>query len=143
MNTLLNKTKQLNTRSHSPDPSSKHAPLTAITWFHSPPSTQLGIYRALFPLFAEPESYLDQLRRMQLPVEDGRSWALFMVAGGHFAGAVVRVSRPDVDDNAQDLDAKPRKQKVKKPKPEIEVLLHKTFHRYTSQPSLSLLCYSI
>ena len=143
MNTLLNKTKQLNTRSHSTDPSSKHAPLTAITWFHSPPSTQFGIYRALFPLFTEPESYLDQLRRMQLPVEDGRSWALFMVAGGHFAGAVVRVSRPDVDDNAQDLDAKPRKQKVKKPKPEIEVLLHKTFHRYTSQSSLSFLCHLV
>lgn len=142
MNTLLNKTKQLNTRSHSPDSSSKHAPLTALTWFHSPPSTQLGIYRALFPLFTEPETYLDQLRRMQSPVEDGRTWALFMVAGGHFAGAVVRVSRPD-DEIVQDLNAKPRKQKMKKPKPEIEVLLHKTFHRYTSQPSLSLLCYSI
>ena len=79
---------------------------------------------------------------MQSPVEDGRTWALFMVAGGHFAGAVVRVSRPD-DENAQVLDAKSRKQKIKKPKPEIEVILHKTFHRYTSQSSLSLIYYSI
>ena len=142
VNTLLNKTKRLNTRSPSPNASSNHAPLTALTWFHSPPSTQLGIYRALFPFHTKPETYLDELRRMQSPVEDGRTWALFMVAGGHFAGAVVRVSRPD-DENGQDLDTKPRKQKVKKSKPEIEVLLHKTFHRYTSQSSLSSLPYLV
>ena len=138
VNTLLNKTKRLNTRSPSPDTTSKHASLTALTWFHSPPSTQLGIYRALFPLHTEPEKYLDELRRMQTPIKDGRTWALFMVAGGHFAGAVVRVSHPD-DDITQDSDAKPRKQKVKKPKPEVEVLLHKTFHRYTSESFLSSL----
>jgi len=137
VNTLLNKTKRLNTRSPSPD-APKHAPLTALTWFHSPPSTQLGIYRALFSLRTEPENYRDELRRMQSLVEDGRTWALFMVAGGHFAGAVVRVSRSD-DEDAQNLEARPRKQKPKKPKPEIEVLLHKTFHRYTSQSSLSSL----
>ena len=129
VNTLLNKAKQLNTRPPSPDVTSKRAPLTALTWFHSPPSTQLGIYRALFPLHMDPENYLDELRRMQSPVENGRTWALFMVAGGHFAGAVVRVSRLG-DENVHDLDAKPRKQKAKKP--EIEVILHKTFHRYTS-----------
>ena len=136
VNTLFNKTKRPNNRSPSPDAASKHAPLTALTWFHSPPSTQLGIYRALFPLRTEPEKYLDELRRMQSPVEDGRTWALFMIAGGHFAGAVVRVSGPD-NENTQDPDVKPRKQKVKKPKPDIEVLLHKTFHRYTSQSSFS------
>ena len=136
VNTLWNKTKRLNARSPSPDTTSKHAPLNALTWFHSPPSTQLGVYRALFPLRLEPDNYLEELRRMRSPVKDGRTWALFMVAGGHFAGAVVRVSRPD-DENVQDLDAKPRKQKAKKPKPETEVLLHKTFHRYTSQSSLS------
>src|SRR5882757_2914651 len=72
VNTLLNKTKRLNTRSPSPDASSTHAPLTALTWFHSPPSTQLGIYRALFPFHTKPETYLDELRSMQSPVEDGR-----------------------------------------------------------------------
>ena len=81
---------------------------------------------------------------MQSTVEDGRTWALFMIAGGHFAGAVVRVSRPN-DENTQDqdLDPKSRKQKVKKPKPETEVLLHKTFHRYTSEFSLSFLSCSV
>lgn len=142
VNTLLNKTKRLNTRSPSPDASSNHVPLAALAWFHSPPSTQLGIYRALFPFHTKPETYLDELRKMQSPVEDGRTWALFMVAGGHFAGAVVRVSRPD-DENVQDLEAKPHKQKLKKPKPGIEVLLHKTFHRYTSQSSSSFLLYSV
>jgi len=57
---------------------------------------------------------------------------MFMVAGGHFAGAVVRVSKPDEED-APDAEPAGRKKKaMKKPKPEVEVLLHKTFHRYTS-----------
>ncbi|KAF8159800.1 hypothetical protein B0H34DRAFT_704885 [Crassisporium funariophilum] len=133
VNTLLNKTKRLTTRSPSPDSSNKHAPLTAITWFHSPPSTQIGIYRALLPLHTEPDAYLRELRRMQSPVEDGRTWALFMTAGGHFAGAVVRVSRPADEEDVQDEDGKSRRKKSKKPKPEMEVLLHKTFHRYTTR----------
>lgn len=63
---------------------------------------------------------------------------MFMVAGGHFAGAVVRVSRdPDEDDEPS---AKSKKQR--KPKPDTEVLLHKTFHRYTSKPSRSPFIYS-
>jgi hypothetical protein len=53
-----------------------------------------------------------------------------MIAGGHFAGAVVRVSRAQDDDSGD--DEKTRKRKQKKPKPETEVVLHKTFHRYTS-----------
>lgn len=61
---------------------------------------------------------------------------MFMVAGGHFAGAVIRVSREEDDDEE---DEKPRKKKAKKPKPETEVVLHKTFHRYTSTPSMWIL----
>ena len=69
---------------------------------------------------------------MQRGGEGGRTWALFMVAGGHFAGAVVRVKRPDSE---VDEDPAPTKKgKQKKPKPDIEVLEHKTFHRYTSAP---------
>lgn len=50
-----------------------------------------------------------------------------MVAGGHFAGVVVRVSRPG------DTETTPaQKTKQKKPVPEMEILRHKTFHRYTS-----------
>lgn len=69
---------------------------------------------------------------------------MFMVAGGHFAGAVVRVSKSDEEleeeraaattDGGQETEAGKRKKKAKpkKPKPETEVVLHKTFHRYTS-----------
>ena len=50
---------------------------------------------------------------MQNGGAEGRTWALFMVAGGHFAGAVVRVKRPD-DDGDDDL-APTKKGKQKKP----------------------------
>ena len=56
---------------------------------------------------------------------------MFMVAGGHFAGAVVRVGR--VADEQEEV-VQARKRKPPKPKPETEVLNHKTFHRYTSKP---------
>jgi hypothetical protein len=67
-----------------------------------------------------------------------------MVAGGHFAGAIFRVSKTDDDLEAERADTetdslattngegKRKKKKAKPPKPEIEVLRHKTFHRYTS-----------
>jgi hypothetical protein len=55
---------------------------------------------------------------------------MFMVAGGHFAGAIVRVSRePEEEDNEEPH----KKKKPKKPKQDTEVLKHKTFHRYTSE----------
>ncbi len=56
---------------------------------------------------------------------------MFMVAGGHFAGAIVRVSRAE-DGDAEEESPNVKKNKLKKPKQETEVLLHKTFHRYTS-----------
>lgn len=64
---------------------------------------------------------------MQTPVDGGRQWAMFMVAGGHFAGAVVRVSKTGQENEV------PSNNKKKKPVVETEVLRHKTFHRYTSQ----------
>lgn len=70
---------------------------------------------------------------MQAPVPEGRKWTLFMVAGGHFAGLVVRVSR--ATEGAVDAN---QKGKQKKPAPEMEILRHKTFHRYTSKGHLSL-----
>ena len=102
-------------------------PATAQTWFHSPPSTQIGVYRALF---SQPvDRHLDELREMQQARE--RKWALFMVAGGHFAGAVVRVSRSDAEEEEEEEGGK--KKKKKKPRQDTEVLRHKTFHRYTSE----------
>ncbi|KAF9221379.1 hypothetical protein BS17DRAFT_264236 [Gyrodon lividus] len=107
------------------------APVTAITWFHSPPSTQIGVYRMLFPLGTPPSAYLPELEEMQTPVEGGRKWAMFMIAGGHFAGAVVRVSRVADEDDV--IASTKVTKKPPKPKPETEVLKHKTFHRYTTR----------
>lgn len=58
---------------------------------------------------------------------------MLMVAGGHFAGLVAQVRRSD-EANAEDSGGK-----KKKHKPEIEVIKHKTFHRYTSQ----LFCFGL
>ena len=85
-------------------------------------------------MFSSPDvnaPYLDQLREMQNCQEpEGKKWALFLTAGGHFAGAVVRVHR----DRSKDNDGgKTRKGKPKKIIADTEVILHKTFHRYTSE----------
>ncbi|KAJ7918760.1 hypothetical protein B0H13DRAFT_1991605 [Mycena leptocephala] len=89
-------------RSRSPSQGPASAPQTALAWFHSPPATQLGVYKALFNSGVHQSDYLAELKRMQT---GGRTWAMFMVAGGHFAGAI----------------------------PDTEVLNHKTFHRYTTR----------
>jgi hypothetical protein len=60
---------------------------------------------------------------------EGRKWAMFMTAGGHFAGIIVRVSKPEVE---EDNSKTPKQKRLKRPRPDTEVLLHKTFHRYTS-----------
>jgi hypothetical protein len=130
--TLLSRA-TVKTRSRSPSPSStqRNLPLTPLTWFHSPPSTQIGVYRAIFSSPDVTAPYLDQLREMQnCPEPEGKKWALFLVAGGHFAGAVVRVHR---DRSRDDDGGKTRKGKPKKVIPDTEVILHKTFHRYTSE----------
>jgi hypothetical protein len=130
--TLMSKTKRVEL-SPSPTSGTRTAPQTAITWFHSPPSTQIGIYKALFPSGLPAASQLSELKEMQNVVEDGRRWAMFMVAGGHFAGAVVRVSKSEEDEEIEDEGVTKKKKKPKKPKPDTEVLKHKTFHRYTSE----------
>jgi hypothetical protein len=113
-------------RTPSPTANSSTVPRSALAWFHSPPSIQIGVYRALFSTHNDPTSYLSELKALQKSGE--RKWALFMTAGGHFAGAVVRVSR--AEESVQDDRIR---KKPKQPKPDIEVLRHKTFHRYTSQ----------
>ncbi|KAF7356857.1 bVLRF1 domain-containing protein [Mycena venus] len=122
---LISKTTR-KSRSRSPSQGPKLAQ-TALAWFHSPPATQLGIYKAVFDSGVHQSDYLSELKGMQT---GGRTWAMFMVAGGHFAGAIVRVSRgPEDGDNEEPQ----RKNKQKKPKPDTEVLKHKTFHRYTTR----------
>ena len=130
--TLLSRA-TLKTHSRPPSPSSaqRSLPVTPLTWFHSPPSTQIGVYRTIFSSPHDIAPYLDQLRDIQNCREpEGKKWALFLVAGGHFAGAVVRVHR----NRSNDDDAgKTKKGKPKKVIPDTEVILHKTFHRYTSK----------
>ncbi|KAJ7636063.1 hypothetical protein DFH06DRAFT_1002917 [Mycena polygramma] len=118
------------TRSRSPNQGPASAPQTALAWFHSPPSTQLGVYKALFNSGVPQSEYLSELKSMQT---GGRTWAMFMVAGGHFAGAIVRVSRGAEDEEEEESNPQ-KKKKPKKPKSDTEVLKHKTFHRYTSKP---------
>ncbi|KAJ7173785.1 hypothetical protein C8R46DRAFT_893275 [Mycena filopes] len=122
---LFSKTKR-RARSLSPSQPAS-APQTALAWFHSPPATQLGVYKALFNSGVHQSDYLSELKNMQT---GGRTWAMFMVAGGHFAGAIVRVSRGDDEEEGEEPQ---KKKKAKKPKADTEVLKHKTFHRYTTR----------
>ena len=61
---------------------------------------------------------------------------MFMVAGGHFAGLVARVSKPEENTGHQ-------RGKKAKPIPDVEILLHKTFHRYTSESDSVLSIYQL
>lgn len=141
VNTLVNKTKRLNAHlnpaSDDQQQNQKQPPQSPLAWFHSPQhQTQLGVYRTIFPTYVEAGEYLDELKGMQNGGVEGRTWAMFMVAGGHFAGAIVKVGKSD-EERAEELEeatvtTSGKRKKPKKPKPEVEVLRHKTFHRYTS-----------
>lgn len=101
-------------------------PRSPIAWFHAPneyPETQFGVYTALFPVGTEPANYVGALRDLQTQGSDDRLWTMLATAGGHFAGLVVRVKIPREDGAS----------KSKKPMPEMEIIKHKTFHRYTSE----------
>ncbi|KAJ7132112.1 hypothetical protein C8R44DRAFT_612790 [Mycena epipterygia] len=127
VDTLVNKATR-KARSRSPNQEPASSPQTALAWFHSPPATQLGVYKALFNSGVHQSDYLSELKGMQ---NGERTWAMFMVAGGHFAGAIVRVSR-GVEDDDDEYNSQ-RKKKPKKPRADTEVLKHKTFHRYTTR----------
>lgn len=103
-------------------------PRTALACFHSAPSTQLRVYNAVFPQKMEQEEYVSELKSMQEPMLEGRLWTMIMIAGGHFAAIVVRVQNPVEEEPVASL----RKGKQRKPRQDYEILLHKTFHRYTS-----------
>ncbi|KAG6850771.1 hypothetical protein H0H93_008809 [Arthromyces matolae] len=89
----------------------------------------IGVYKALYSDPKDSSVYLDGLREMQHKSEEGRNWAMFMVAGGHFAGAIVRVSGL----RGEEGESQTKKKKPPKPQPDTEVLRHKTFHRYTTR----------
>lgn len=133
VSTLLSKTR-LKAKSRSPSPSAnpQALPKSPIIWMSNTniPDTQFGIYSTLFPTSIAFEQYVDELKEMQARTEHGRQWAVFMTAGGHFAGAIVRVSQPleDEEDTGRKKKAKHATRKL-----ELEVVHHKTFHRYTSR----------
>lgn len=76
----------------------------------------------------EQGEYVSELKSMQEPLPEGRLWTMIMIAGGHFAAIAVRVQNPIEEEPAASL----KKGKQRKPKQDYEILLHKTFHRYTS-----------
>ncbi|KAI6044255.1 hypothetical protein EDC04DRAFT_2643746 [Pisolithus marmoratus] len=129
VDTLITRIKR-NVLSDTPEEGTPKFPTSAVIWFHSPPATQIGIYRMLFPLETPSTAYLSELKQMQTPMEGGRKWAVFMVAGGHFAGAIVRVSRPAEEEVPVPASAR---KKPPKAKPETLIVKHKTFHRYTTR----------
>lgn len=132
---LVKKNKDLAPISEEGEGHSRSIPLSAIIWFHSPPSTQIGVYRSIFDSGAGPDTYLPELQNIQHDGDHDRTWAMFMVAGGHFAGAIVRVSK-SVEQRAQEVhenEMRAKKGKQKRYYPETEVVKHKTFHRYTSE----------
>lgn len=91
VNTLISRRQG---KRRSPSPSALPSiPQLPVAWFHSPPSKQFGVYKTIFSSTSQ-DSFISELRAMQKPVPGGRRWAMFMVAGGHFAGMIVRVSRP-------------------------------------------------
>lgn len=112
---------------------------TAVIWFQAAgapaslglqPDTQVGVYRSLLPSNDTAGDYLNELKRLQLgppvPEDEERRIALFMVAGGHFAGMIISL-RPRGKSERQDV----------KGAGDVRVLQHKTFHRYTSESASS------
>ncbi|KAF8517966.1 hypothetical protein BU17DRAFT_49126 [Hysterangium stoloniferum] len=118
-------------RPESPTSYGPRQPRTALTWFHSPPSTQIAVYNAIFPRNVPEIEHLSSLRDMQRGGPYGRRWTLLMVAGGHFAGLIVQVHQPDEEDITEPTVGK--KKKKQRPKPEVHIIKHKTFHRYTTR----------
>lgn len=102
---------------------------SAQIYFNSdllPNTEAFGIYKALFSNaeLAVPFQSLTQwndLTDLSTPIS-----ALFMVAGGHFAGAIVSHQKANVDGNARKADQSLQEQAV-------IFLEHKTFHRYTTR----------
>ena len=139
VSTLLHKHKHTRAQSSS-SPDERAIPRSPIMWLQSPDvqDTQFGVYTTLFPASTPVESYPDALRKMQDGGTRGRTWALFMTAGGHFAGMIVRVSKPGRLGEQTDTSSNKRgKGKSAHHQPEFEILAHKTFHRYTSKKNWS------
>jgi hypothetical protein len=112
----------------------RKVPRSPLLWFHSAPSTQLGIYRSNFPINSEQDTYISDLKQLQISHPEGRIWVVLMVAAGHFAGVVVQVAASESETQlSQRSGKKGTKPSQKSLSPPYKVLKQKTFHRYTSK----------
>lgn len=86
-----------------------------------------GAYKALFneEQIEDPLSTLTQWSQ-DVDATSGKFSAIFMIGGGHFAGAIVSHQRLSVKGNA-------KKQDVSQQEQAVLFLEHKTFHRYTTR----------
>ncbi|KAK6204278.1 uncharacterized protein RJT21DRAFT_90166 [Scheffersomyces amazonensis] len=83
-----------------------------------------GIYKSLFTeneLLKDPLGGLKKLQKLRT----GKS-ALFMIGGGHFAGAIISHSPKDIRGNAPNA-------KISKEEQAVNIIVSKTFHRYTTR----------
>lgn len=100
---------------------------TPMIYFKSsklPQDKNLGVYKALFNE-KELSSPLLALKGWNLDKSNGKS-ALFMLGGGHFAGAIISHKRKNIKGNAIN-------HKISVQEQEVELIKSKTFHRYTTR----------
>lgn len=143
---LVSKMKRAGTHETSDSDTEPTKTRSPIVWLHSPriADTQFGIYTAILDSPNNPEIYANPIHLMQDGGDSGRFWALFMTAGGHFAGMIVRVSNPGfprevADDSNASLSGKKKpSKKGHHRQADFEIIAHKTFHRYTSKTHSSL-----
>lgn len=126
------------------------SPRSPLLWFETPEhvlkDTQLGIYRAIFPSALKKAHstattpWLDELRELQVNEDTSRlgkkslsktaatptdpttrTWAMFAMGGGHFAGAIFSLV-PRLNNQGHNRITR-----------EVICLQSKTFHRYTTR----------
>ncbi|WEJ93860.1 hypothetical protein PSN45_001337 [Yamadazyma tenuis] len=84
----------------------------------------LGAFKALF----SPKEMMDPITSLKTwsDLQDTGKSALFMMGGGHFAGAIISHRRKNIKGNAVNHKLSVEEQKV-------EIIKSKTFHRYTTR----------
>ncbi|AGO13664.1 AaceriAGL211Cp [[Ashbya] aceris (nom. inval.)] len=101
------------------------SPLIYFNSSYLPEGSVFGVHKCLFSP-AGTEDPLGSMREWQKANQAERVSALFMMGGGHFAGAVVSHRRTDISGNAKKHGQSLQEQAV-------HFLEHKTFHRYTTR----------
>ncbi|PKK80939.1 hypothetical protein RhiirC2_723275 [Rhizophagus irregularis] len=90
-----------------------------ILWFSCSPMTiNLGIYKNILNNLGE--NAIEDIHKLQIKPnekENPRLWTMLMIRGGHFAALIL-----DITANTKVTNAK-----------EVKVIVHKTFHRYTTR----------